>query len=104
MLTLEYKLDGKFAQYAAITEGIRVVQFLRNKCIRAWMDRTDAGKSMFDMTAYTAVFAIEYKAPAGWKLEPDGKHIIFSDGLGIGRMRLIGTRSVATFPEKLSKK
>ncbi len=40
MLTLEYKLDGKPAQYAAIDEGIRVVQFLRNKCLRAWMDRS----------------------------------------------------------------
>ena len=57
MLTLEYKLDGKPAQYAAIDEGIRVVQFLRNKCIRAWMDRTDEGKSGFAMNSYTAVLA-----------------------------------------------
>ncbi len=41
--------------------------------------------------------SIEYKV-AGWKLEPDGRHITFSDGLGIGRLRLIGTRSVETFP------
>ncbi len=57
MLTLEYKLDGNPAQYAAIDEGIRVVQFLRNKCLRAWVDRVDEGKSKFDMTAYTAVLA-----------------------------------------------
>ncbi len=41
--------------------------------------------------------SIEYKV-AGWKLEPDGKHITVTDGLGIGRLRLIGTRSVETFP------
>ena len=35
MLTLDYKLDGSPAQYAAIDEGIRTVQFLRNKCLRA---------------------------------------------------------------------
>ena len=35
MLTLDYKLDGTPAQYAAIDEGIRTVQFIRNKCLRA---------------------------------------------------------------------
>jgi len=154
MLTLEYKLDGKPAQYTAIDEGIRVVQFLRNKCIRAWMDRTDEGKSGFAMNSYTAVLAqafgfagklgsqarqasaerawkaverfyenckakklgkkgypqfqhdnrsIEYKV-AGWKLAPDGKHLTFSDNLGIGKLRLIGTRSVETFPQDQIKR
>lgn len=148
MLTYEYKLDGTAAQYAAIAEGIRVGQFLRNKCIRVWMDRAEEGKNFAAMSAYTAVLAqqfafaaklgsqarqasaerawksvqrfyenckqqkpgkkgypqfqhdnrsIEYKV-AGWKLEPDGKHITFTDGLGIGRLRLIGTRAIETFP------
>ena len=35
MLTLDYKLDGTPAQYAAMDEGIRTVQFIRNKCLRA---------------------------------------------------------------------
>ena len=38
MLTLEYKIDGAAAQYAAIEEAIRTVQFVRNKCLRLWMD------------------------------------------------------------------
>jgi IS605 OrfB family transposase len=33
--------------------------------------------------------SIEYKQ-TGWKLEPDGKHITFTDGCGIGRLRLVG--------------
>jgi hypothetical protein len=57
MLTYEYKLDGTAAQYAAIDEGIRVGQFLRNTCLRAWMDRTDEGKSFAAMSASTAVCA-----------------------------------------------
>ncbi len=148
MLILEYKLDGKPTQYAAMDEGIRVVQFLRNKCLRAWMDRAEEGQSASAMSASTAVLAkqfpfaaalgsqarqaaaqrawqavqrfydtckqqqpgkkgyprfqrtnrsIEYKV-AGWKLAPDGKHITFTDGLGIGRLRLVGTRSIETFP------
>jgi len=143
MLTLDYKLDGTPAQYAAIDEGIRTVQFIRNKCLRAWMDRQPEGKTLEAMSGYTAVLAsefafagrlgsqarqasagrawaavsrfydnckkqipgkkgypqfqhdcrsIEYKETAGWSLAPDGKHIIFSDGVGIGTLRLIGTR------------
>jgi hypothetical protein len=36
--------------------------------------------------------SVEYK-PTGWKLEPDGKHITFTDGCGIGRLRLLERRS-----------
>jgi putative transposase len=60
MLTYEYTLDGTAAQYAAIDEGIRVGQFLRNTCLRAWMDRTDDGKSFATMSAYTAVLAQQF--------------------------------------------
>ncbi|TMD93698.1 MAG: transposase, partial [Chloroflexi bacterium] len=38
MLIYEYKLDGLSRQYAALDEAIRVVQFIRNKCVRLWMD------------------------------------------------------------------
>lgn len=41
--------------------------------------------------------SVEYKT-SGWKLEPDGKRLTFSDGHGIGTLRLIGTRSIETFP------
>ena len=60
MLTLEYKLDGTSAQYAAIEEGIRVVQFLHNKCLRAWMDRLPEGKTGEAMNIYTAVLAQQF--------------------------------------------
>ena len=55
MLTLEYKLDGTPAQYGAIDEGIRTVQFIRNTCLRAWMDRLPEGKTFEAMSRYTAV-------------------------------------------------
>src|SRR5215472_4367428 len=57
MLTLEYKLDGTPAQFAAIEEGIRVVQFIRNQCLRAWMDRQPEGKNFEAMSEYTTVLA-----------------------------------------------
>src|SRR6266849_8392492 len=48
---------------------------------------------------YLAGYLPDYKQ-TGWKLEPDGKHIIFTDGCGIGRLRLVGNKKqkVETFP------
>src|SRR6185312_13544549 len=41
-----------------------------------------------------------------WKLEPDGKHIRFTDGCGIGRLRLIGNpkQHIVAFPLKQMKR
>src|SRR5437879_1046577 len=150
MLVYEYKLDGNQKQYAAIEEAIRVVQFVRNKCLRLWMDGAHACKN--DLQTYCAVLAreypfasrlnsqarqasadrawfaidwfyancrehkpgkkgypqfqhdnrsVEYKT-TGWKLDDDGKHITFTDGCGIGRLRLVGNKKqkIETFPVK----
>src|SRR5712672_2287613 len=58
MLVYEYKLDGNQKQDAAIEEAIRVVQFIRNKCIRLWMDGDRVSKN--DLKAYCAILAKEY--------------------------------------------
>src|SRR6266849_1086477 len=58
MQIYEYKLDGSKAQYAAIEEAIRVVQFIRNKCLRLWMDTRGINKN--DLQCYCAVLAKEY--------------------------------------------
>src|SRR5215469_10798524 len=60
MLTLDYKLDGTPAHYGATREGIRTVQFIRNTCLRAWMDRLPEGKTCEAMSRYTAVLASEF--------------------------------------------
>ncbi len=154
MLTYEYKFGGTAQQYAAIDEAIRVVQFIRNKCLRKWMD--ERGVSRNDLQCYCAELANEYSFAAwlnsqarqaaadrawaaiarfyencknkkpgkkgylqfqrdnrsveyknsGWKLEPDGRHITFTDGCGIGRLRLVGNKkqSVETFPVQQIKR
>jgi putative transposase len=154
MLVYEYKLDGNHKQYAAIEEATRVVQFIRNKCLRLWMD----GKRVCnnDLQTYCAVLAkaypfasrlnsqarqasadrawfaicrfyenckekkpgkkgypkfqhdnrsVEYKQ-TGWKLDDGGKHITFTDGCGIGRLRLVGNKKqqIETFPVKAIKR
>src|SRR6266702_810412 len=154
MLIYEYKLDGNKQQYAAIDEAIRVVQFIRNKCLHLWMDGRHISKN--DLQCYCAVLAKEYSFAAclnsqarqtssdrawaaisrfyencknhkpgkkgypkfqhdnrsveykqtGWKLDPDGRHITFTDGCGIGRLRLVGNRGqhIETFPVKQIKR
>ncbi len=58
MLIYEYKLDGSKQQYAAIDEAIRVVQFIRNKCLRLWMDSRGISKN--DLQCYCAELAQAY--------------------------------------------
>jgi putative transposase len=154
MLILEYKLDGHTRQYVAIDEAIRITQFIRNKCLRLWMDSRGISKN--DLQCYCAVLAkdfsfaarlnsqarqaaasrawfaidrfyenckqhkpgkkgyprfrhdnrsVEYKQ-TGWKIEPDGKHITFTDGCGIGRVRLVGNKgqSIEEYPIKQIKR
>jgi IS605 OrfB family transposase len=152
MLTLEYKLRGSWAQFAAIEEAMRTVQFIRNTCVRLWMD--GRGITANDLQAHCAVLArqvpfvaklnsqarqqaadrawaaisrfyaacrakvpgrkgyprfqrncrsVEYKV-TGWTLEADGRHVRFTDGHGIGRLRLLGTRSIETFPVEQIKR
>ncbi len=62
MLIYEYKVDGTRKQYAALDEAIRVVQFIRNKCLRLWMD--ERGISKNDLQVYCAVLAREYSFAA----------------------------------------
>jgi putative transposase len=58
MLIYEYKLNGSQVQYAAIDEAIRIVQFIRNKCLRLWMD--ERGISKNDLQTCCALLAKEY--------------------------------------------
>ncbi len=148
MLILEYKVRPDQGQQRQIDEAIRTVQFIRNKCLRLWMDQW--GVSAFDLNVYCAQLAhefpfaarlnsmvrqaaaerawfavanfydncqkkkpgkkgypkfqkdnrsVEYKT-SGWRLEPDGKHLSFTGGHGIGTLKMLGTRkrSIATFP------
>lgn len=58
MLVLEFKAYGKQNQYSGIDEAIRTGQFIRNKCLRLWMD--EPGKTKYDLNKYCAVLASEF--------------------------------------------
>lgn len=154
MLIYEYKGHGNKQQYAALDEAIRIVQFIRNKCLHLWMASRGVGKN--DLQCYCSILAkevpfasrlnsqarqasadrawiaisrfytnckthrpgkkgyprfqhdnrsVEYKQ-TGWKLELDGKHITFTDGCGIGKLRLMGNKcqQIEAFPVKQIKR
>ena len=58
MLVLEFKCYGKQNQYQAIDEAIRTGQFIRNKCLRFWMDTPNIGR--YDLNKYCKVLADEF--------------------------------------------
>ncbi len=58
MIVLEFKAYGKSEQFVAIDEALRTVQFIRNKCLRLWID--GLGKSQYDLNKYCAVLAHEF--------------------------------------------
>ncbi|NEO26101.1 MAG: transposase [Kamptonema sp. SIO4C4] len=58
MYVLEFKVKGKPAQYQAIDEAIRTAQFVRNKCLRYWMD--NRGVNKYDLNKHCRVLAQEF--------------------------------------------
>jgi putative transposase len=58
MLVYEYKLEGTKEQYSFIEEGIRIVQFIRNKTLRKWVD--GRGVTRNDLQIYCADLAKEF--------------------------------------------
>jgi len=154
VLIFEYKVVPNNQQQSAIDEAIRITQFIRNKCLRLWMDGRGISKNDLQCScaqlaqeypfasclnsqarqaaasrAWVAISrfyenckkhkpgkkgypqfqrdnrSVEYKQ-TGWKLEPDGKHITFTDGCGIGRLRMVGNpkQRISAFPVKQIKR
>jgi putative transposase len=58
MRVLEFKAQGKITQYAAIDEAIRTAQFVRNRCIRYWMDNRGVGQK--ELYRYNTALRAEF--------------------------------------------
>jgi putative transposase len=58
MIVLEFKAYGKLEQFTSVDEALRTVQFIRNKCLRLWID--GLAKSQYDLNKYCAVLAHEF--------------------------------------------
>ena len=58
MLVYEMKIVGTMSKLAAINEAIRTGQFIRNKCLRFWIDASKEDKvNGFSLNKYTKVLA-----------------------------------------------
>jgi putative transposase len=58
MIVFEFKAKGTKQQYQKIDEAIRITQFIRNKCLRFWMNNQNV--KPYDLNKYTAVVANEF--------------------------------------------
>ncbi|NJR25450.1 MAG: IS200/IS605 family element transposase accessory protein TnpB [Richelia sp. CSU_2_1] len=58
MLVFEAKLEGTKQQYDRLDEAIRTARFVRNSCIRYWMENQGVGR--YELSAYCAVLAKEF--------------------------------------------
>jgi putative transposase len=152
MIVFEFKAYGTADQFLLIDEAIRTVQFVRNKCVRLWID--GGAKTGFDLNKYCAVLAKEFpfaqklsaqarqasaerawtaitrffdhckkKTPGkkgfpsfqkdnrsveykkdGWKLADDRQSITFRDGIGIGKLKMKGTRDLNFYqPDQIKR-
>jgi putative transposase len=61
MLVFEAKLEGTSEQYQSLDEAIRTARFVRNACLRYWMDNRDIGR--YELSAYCAVLAADENFP-----------------------------------------
>ncbi|MBW4616507.1 MAG: transposase, partial [Desmonostoc vinosum HA7617-LM4] len=62
MLVLEYKVKAKKLQYLAIEEAIKTTQFIRNKCLRYWIDAPKEAKiDKFALNKYSTELRKEFK-------------------------------------------
>ncbi len=69
MLVYELKLKGKEYQYRLIDEAIRTGEFIRNSCLRFWMDAKPEDKiNRFALNKYTKVLADNPEFPWAKKL------------------------------------
>jgi putative transposase len=59
MIVVEAKLQGTMDQYRALDEALRTGRFVRNMCLRYWMD--NIGVDRYDLNKYCAVLAAEFE-------------------------------------------
>ena len=58
MIVFEFKIKAKTKQYQAIDEAIKTTQFIRNKCLRFWMDNKGVGR--YDLNKHCKILAKEF--------------------------------------------
>jgi putative transposase len=71
MLVLEAKLKGKAEQFELLDEAIRTAQFVRNACLRYWMDHANVSRN--DLYKYCKTLADNPDFPWAKKLNSQAR-------------------------------
>lgn len=71
MIVLEAKMQGKDDQFELLDEAIRTAQFIRNSCLRYWMD--NPGVTRNDLYKYCKVLADSPEFPWAQKLNSQAR-------------------------------
>ena len=61
MLVFEAKLEGTDEQLRRLDEAIRTARFVRNMCLKYWMENRNVGR--YDLNKYCAVLAADANFP-----------------------------------------
>jgi putative transposase len=61
MLVFEAKLEGLNEQYRKLDEAIRTARFVRNSCLRYWIENRGIGR--YDLSKFCAVLAANTEFP-----------------------------------------
>lgn len=83
MLVYESKLEGTKVQYEKLNEAIRTGLFVRNACIRLWMD--GEAKSRNDLYKYCKVLADNPEFPWAKLLNSQARQVLCRESVGICR-------------------
>ena len=90
MLVFEFKAYGKSTQFSAVNEAIRTAQFVRNSCLRYWMDNQKMNKN--DLNKYCAILASDFPFADNltrWQdLPVQSEHGLLSHGFTITARRM----------------
>jgi putative transposase len=71
MLVLEAKMKGKVEQFEALDEAIRTAQFIRNSCLRFWLDNPKVNRN--DLYKYCKTLADDPAFPWANKLNSQAR-------------------------------
>jgi putative transposase len=71
MLVLEAKIKGKDEQFEALDEALRTAQFIRNSCLRYWMDNPKVSRN--DLYKYCKTLADDPAFPWANKLNSQAR-------------------------------
>ncbi len=100
MLIYEYKIDANKQQRQAIENALRVCQFIRNKCLRLWMDSAASLPMTYRFIAQLLLVSTTLRSFSTHKpVKPVliGHGLLFNASMRTARTRKLGRKAIRGF-------